>query len=223
MCSPRRKRRNRQLQTRTLTHTHTHTKGGIEALVAAMGRHAESRGVQEEAAFALGHLAYNHPENQRKIGAQVANAYEYICEKKRRNLQERRNRQSQTHTLTHTHTHTKGGIEALVAAMGRHAAHRQEQAAVALLIIAFNHPENQRKIGAQVANAHAYICALPRGREQLSSSLQAFQQAAGALRNLSANHPENQRKILCAAVSLCASCERTAWVCLGAAVLCWRQ
>jgi hypothetical protein len=61
-------------------------------------------------------------------------------------------------------------------------AHRQEQAAVALLIIAFNH-------------THEHICALPRGWWQLSSSLQAFQQAAGALRNLSANHPENQRKI----------------------------
>jgi hypothetical protein len=41
-------------------HTHslscTHTQGGIEALVTAMGRHAESPGVQEQAAKALGNL-----------------------------------------------------------------------------------------------------------------------------------------------------------------------
>jgi hypothetical protein len=48
-------------------------------MVTAMGRHAESPGVQKNAAKALRKLAYNHPENQRKIGAQVANAHEYIC------------------------------------------------------------------------------------------------------------------------------------------------
>ncbi len=44
-----------------------------------MGRHAESPGVQEAAAWSLYRIAYNHPENKRKIGAQVANAHEYIC------------------------------------------------------------------------------------------------------------------------------------------------
>ena len=54
MCPPRRKRRNRQSHTHT--RTHTHTQGGIETLVTAMGRHAESPGVQEQAAKALGNL-----------------------------------------------------------------------------------------------------------------------------------------------------------------------
>ena len=60
----------------THTHAHTLTQGGIEALVAAMGRHAESPGVQEHAARALCNFAAD-AENQRKIGAQVANAHEY--------------------------------------------------------------------------------------------------------------------------------------------------
>ncbi len=47
--------------------------------MAAMGRHAESPGVQEQAAGALRNMSFNHAENQRKIGAQVANAHEYIC------------------------------------------------------------------------------------------------------------------------------------------------
>ena len=81
-----------------------------------MGRHAESPGVQEQAAMALCNIATD-PENRGKVGAQVANAHEYICvlpDKKCRNWQ------SQTHTRAraHTHTHTQGGIEALVAAMG---------------------------------------------------------------------------------------------------------
>ena len=58
----------------THTHAHTLTQGGIEALVAAMDRHEESSGVQEQAAGALRNLAANHPENQRKISAQLANA-----------------------------------------------------------------------------------------------------------------------------------------------------
>ncbi len=48
-------------------------------MVAAMGRHAESPGVQEEAARALWNIASKHPENQGKIGAQVVNAHACIC------------------------------------------------------------------------------------------------------------------------------------------------
>jgi hypothetical protein len=59
-----------------------------------MGRHAESPGVQEWAAGALGNLSESpgvqeqaaelgiitaDAKNQRQIGAQVANAHEYIC------------------------------------------------------------------------------------------------------------------------------------------------
>ena len=43
-----------------------------------MGRHAESPDVQQQAAQALGNLALDD-ENRDKIGAQVANAHEYIC------------------------------------------------------------------------------------------------------------------------------------------------
>ena len=57
---------------------HTHTQGGIEAVVTAMGRHAENETLQEEACWVLCNLAANHPENQAKIGAQVENIHEYI-------------------------------------------------------------------------------------------------------------------------------------------------
>ncbi len=57
--------------------THTHTQGGIEAVVTAMGRHAENAKVQEYACGALGNLAVND-ENQAKIGAQVESMHEYI-------------------------------------------------------------------------------------------------------------------------------------------------
>ena len=57
--------------------THTRTQGGIEAVVTAMGRHAENAKVQEEGCGVLWNLAVNN-ENQSKIGAQVENAHEYI-------------------------------------------------------------------------------------------------------------------------------------------------
>ena len=50
-------------------HTHslscTHTQGGIEALVTAMGRHAESPSVQDFAVWALGNLADRSDLRQR--------------------------------------------------------------------------------------------------------------------------------------------------------------
>jgi hypothetical protein len=123
-----------------------------------MNRHAESPGVQEWAAGALGNLA-KHSENKRKIGAQVANADEHICALPEENVA--------IGTIANTHSrtlsHIQGGIEALVAAMGRHAESPgvQEKAARALRNLAAKLPENKRKIGAQVANAHEYTCALP--------------------------------------------------------------
>jgi hypothetical protein len=66
-----------------------------------MGRHAESPDVQKHAAGALGNLADNHPENKRKIGAQVANAHEYICALPEENVAIG----SQTHTLALMNTH----------------------------------------------------------------------------------------------------------------------
>jgi hypothetical protein len=142
----------------THTHTHSHTQGGIEALVTAMGRHAESPDVQKNAAKALRNLAYTHPENKRKIGAQVANAHEYICALPEENVAI--GNRKHTHSLSCTHT--QGGIEALVTAMGRHAESPdvQEEAAWALFTLT-DDDENRGKIGAQVANAHEYICALP--------------------------------------------------------------
>ncbi len=64
--------------------THTHTQGGIEAVHAleqpfTYVRRKRSSSLQEQAAGALRNLSANHPENQRKIGAQVANVHEYIC------------------------------------------------------------------------------------------------------------------------------------------------
>ena len=114
MCPTRRKRRNRQSQTHT--HAHIHTQGGVEALVAAMGRHAESPGAQEAAAGALRSIATNHPENQCKIGAQVDNAHEYICFLPEEDVAIG----NQKHSLSHTNS--QGGIEALVGAMGRNPA-----------------------------------------------------------------------------------------------------
>ncbi len=49
-------------------------------MVTAMRRHAENAKVQEEACGALWILAADHPENLFKIGAQVENRHEYICE-----------------------------------------------------------------------------------------------------------------------------------------------
>jgi hypothetical protein len=60
------------------SHTLTHTQGVIEAVVTAMGRHAENETVQEEACMTLRNLANNNPENKAKIGAQVENIHEYI-------------------------------------------------------------------------------------------------------------------------------------------------
>jgi hypothetical protein len=134
-----------------------------------MGRHAESPDVQEQAALALGVLAANHPENQRKIGAQVANAHESICALPEENVAIG----NRKHTHTHTHSHTQGGIEALVTAMGRHAESPgvQEQAAKALYNLAAD-VESICKIGAQVANAHEYICALP--QENVATSNRSY-------------------------------------------------
>ena len=57
--------------------THTRTQGGIEAVVTAMGRHAENAKVQEEACGALRNFAVN-AKNKAKIGAQVENTHENI-------------------------------------------------------------------------------------------------------------------------------------------------
>ena len=62
---------------RAIAHTHTQTQGGIEAVVTAMGRHAEKATLQKEACMVLCNLAIND-ENQAKIGAQVENIQEYI-------------------------------------------------------------------------------------------------------------------------------------------------
>ncbi len=56
----------------------THTQGGIEAVVTAMGRHAENATLQEEACWVLGNLTDYYNENQAKIGSQVENIHEYI-------------------------------------------------------------------------------------------------------------------------------------------------
>jgi hypothetical protein len=63
---------------RAIAHTHTQTQGGIEAVVTAMGRHAENAKLQEEACKSLCNLAKNQPKNKAKIGAQVENINEYI-------------------------------------------------------------------------------------------------------------------------------------------------
>ena len=67
----------RNASNRTHTHTHTHTQGGIEAVVTAMGRHAENAKLQEKACITLGNLAKND-ENKAKICAQVENIHKYI-------------------------------------------------------------------------------------------------------------------------------------------------
>ncbi len=64
---------------RAIANTHTHTQGGIEAVVTAMGRHADNARVQANACGALWNLAVTHPENKAKIGAQVENRHEYVC------------------------------------------------------------------------------------------------------------------------------------------------
>ncbi len=89
----------------TSKHTHTRTQGGIEAAVNAMGRHAENAKVQEEACGALMSLAVND-ENRVKIGAQVENTNEYICEYMRPS-HERRSEMSQR-AIANTHTHAGG-------------------------------------------------------------------------------------------------------------------
>jgi hypothetical protein len=123
-----------------------------------MGRHEESPGMQKQAAATLCNLAAD-AENQRKIGAQVANAHEYICALPEENVAigNRKRTHAHTHSLSH------GGIEALVAAMDRHeeSSGVQEQAAGALRNLAANHPENQRKISAQLANALKVHLSLP--------------------------------------------------------------
>ena len=70
--------RKQNVATSNRKHTHTHTQGGIEAVVTAMGRHAENARLQESACAALRNLAADHPENKAKIGAQVESIHEYI-------------------------------------------------------------------------------------------------------------------------------------------------
>ncbi len=75
-------------------------------MVTAMGRHAENAKVQEEACGALCNLAAKHPENKAKIGAQVENAHDYICEYMRPS-HGRRSKMSQR-AIANTHTHAGG-------------------------------------------------------------------------------------------------------------------
>ncbi len=70
--------RRSEMSQRAIVHSHTHTQGGIEAVVTAMGRHAENAKLQEEACKSLCNLAKNQPKNKAKIGAQVENILEYI-------------------------------------------------------------------------------------------------------------------------------------------------
>jgi hypothetical protein len=71
--------------------------GRIEALVAAMARHAASPGVQDQAARALLNLA-NDAENKRKIAAhEVVHALEQLLIFV----------PSQSHKHTHTHTRAR--------------------------------------------------------------------------------------------------------------------
>ncbi len=56
---------------------HTHTQGGIEAVVTAMGSHAENATLQEIACRTLLSVAIND-ENKEEIGAQVESIHEYI-------------------------------------------------------------------------------------------------------------------------------------------------
>jgi len=127
--APSQKKTSQSAIANTHAHTHTHTQGADNA------------------------------ENQRKIGAQVANAHEYICALPEENVAigNRKRTHAHTHSLSH------GGIEALVAAMDRHeeSSGVQEQAAGALRNLAANHPENQRKISAQLANALKVHLSLP--------------------------------------------------------------
>jgi hypothetical protein len=57
---------------------HTHTQGGVEAVVTAMGSHAENAKLQEEACKTLRNIAVINDQNKAKIGAQVENVNEYI-------------------------------------------------------------------------------------------------------------------------------------------------
>ena len=70
-----------------------------------MGRHAENAKVQEEACGALWILAVND-ENTAKIGAQVENRHEFICEYMRPS-HGRRSKVSQR-AIANTHTHAGG-------------------------------------------------------------------------------------------------------------------
>ncbi len=74
-------------------------------MVTAMGRHAENAKVQEEACGALGNLAFN-AENGAKIGAQVENMHEFICDYMWPS-HGRRSEMSQR-AIANTHTHAGG-------------------------------------------------------------------------------------------------------------------
>ena len=84
------------------TQTHTRTQGGIEAVVTAMRRHAENAKVQEEACNVLWNLAAKD-ENQSKIGAQVENRHEYICEYLWPSHWRRSKMSQRANANTHTH------------------------------------------------------------------------------------------------------------------------
>ena len=71
-------------------------------MVTAMRRHAVNAKVQEEACRALWNFAADHPENTAKIGAQVENRHEYICEHMRPS-HGRRSKMSQR-AIANTHT-----------------------------------------------------------------------------------------------------------------------
>ncbi len=75
-------------------------------MVTAMGRLAENAKVQEYACGALGNLAEDHPENTAKIGAQVENTHEYICDYMRPSHGCRSKMSQLENANTHTHTHT---------------------------------------------------------------------------------------------------------------------
>ena len=75
-------------------------------MVTAMGRHAENAKVQGVACGALWNLTADHPENQAKIGAQVENAHDYICEHTWPS-HGRRSKMSQR-AIANIHTHAGG-------------------------------------------------------------------------------------------------------------------
>ncbi len=85
--------------------THTRTQGGIEAVVTAMGRHADNTELQDKACGALWNLAAYNAENKAKIGAQVENRHEYT----RVYVALKRAQESHIGISNRKHTHTHAG------------------------------------------------------------------------------------------------------------------